>query len=168
MPPAKNYYKILQVDPSAEAEVIAAAYKRLSIKYHPDTNRSPDAHRRMQEINEAYDVLKDPARRRQYDLNRGRSTYRETYYEREEPERSYKSYPKGDSSDVQPANTPGQALSKLIVSLTFPVTYVLSIFILFRLFRPVNIIMILGVVILAGIIAYYASARVERSLRKRE
>ena len=168
MPPAKNYYKILQVDPSAEAEVIAAAYKRLSIKYHPDTNRSPDANRRMQEINEAFDVLKDPARRRQYDLNRRPSAHNETQYTHEEPAQYQDNYPEGDFSDLQPSGPLIQSLSKLIVSLTFPVTYILSIFVLFRLFRPGNIIMIAGVLIVAGIIAYYAAAQVERGLRKRK
>ncbi len=65
---ARDYYKMLQVDPEADADVIAAAYRRLSLKYHPDTNRAADATRRMQEINEAYEVLKDAARRARYDL----------------------------------------------------------------------------------------------------
>src|SRR5712691_12795002 len=63
----KNYYQILQVDPSAEPEIIAVAYKRLALKYHPDTNSSPDATPRMQAINKAYEVLKTPDIRAQYD-----------------------------------------------------------------------------------------------------
>ena len=66
----RDYYKVLQVDPEADPEVIAAAYRRLSLKYHPDTNRAADATRRMQEINEAYEVLKDPAKRARYDRDR--------------------------------------------------------------------------------------------------
>lgn len=62
-----NYYKILQVDPSAEQEVIEAAYKRLALKYHPDVNKLPDATRRMQEINEAYSVLGNITARKKYD-----------------------------------------------------------------------------------------------------
>ncbi|GEM_PF-6863011 len=68
--PNKDYYKILQVDPSAESEVIEAAYKRLALKYHPDHNKSPNANERMGEIIEAYQVLRDPARRAQYDSQR--------------------------------------------------------------------------------------------------
>jgi curved DNA-binding protein CbpA len=68
--PDKDYYKVLQVDPSAEPEVITAAFRKLSLKYHPDTNRAADAVARMQDINEAYDVLNDPARRAQYDRER--------------------------------------------------------------------------------------------------
>jgi len=62
-----NYYKILQVTEDAEPEVIEAAYKRLSLKYHPDRNYSPNADTRMKDINEAYSVLGDPIKRREYD-----------------------------------------------------------------------------------------------------
>ncbi len=65
--PDKNYYKILQIDPSAEPEVVQAAYRRLAQKYHPDTNVAPDAIRRMQELNEAYEVLSDPVKRAVFD-----------------------------------------------------------------------------------------------------
>jgi hypothetical protein len=65
-----DYYQILQVDPSADPEIIEAAYKRLVRKYHPDVNASPDATARMQEINEAYAVLNDPAQRAAYDYER--------------------------------------------------------------------------------------------------
>ncbi len=64
---AKNYYQLLQVDPSAEPEVIKAAYRRLADKYHPDKNKAPEAEERMAEINHAYTVLGDPARRAAYD-----------------------------------------------------------------------------------------------------
>ena len=59
----KDYYKILQVDPSAEPEVIDAAYKRLALKYHPDTNQSPDSRLRMQDLNRAYEILRNPKKR---------------------------------------------------------------------------------------------------------
>ncbi len=67
----EDYYKILQVDPSADPEVITAAYRRLAVKYHPDTNPSPDALPRMQRINEAYSVLSDMKQRAAYDRSRG-------------------------------------------------------------------------------------------------
>lgn len=62
-----NYYQVLQVAPNAEPEVIAGAYARLSKKYHPDLNPSPDAIERMKAINAAYAVLSDPVKRAQYD-----------------------------------------------------------------------------------------------------
>ncbi len=66
----KDYYAILQVDPRAEPEVVEAAYRRLSRKYHPDVSGDPGAAPRMRELNEAYQVLSDPARRRAYDRRR--------------------------------------------------------------------------------------------------
>jgi hypothetical protein len=62
----KDYYKILQVHTSAEPEVIKAAYDRLARKYHPDVNRGPTATTRMQDINEAFEVLSNPEKRQRY------------------------------------------------------------------------------------------------------
>lgn len=64
-----NPYKILQLDPQAEPEVIKAAYKRLAAKYHPDVNKDPNATERMQEINMAYEILSNPSLRARYDAN---------------------------------------------------------------------------------------------------
>lgn len=66
----RDYYAVLQVDPEADPEVIEVAYRRLARKWHPDTNADPGAGARMQELNEAYHVLGDPARRRAYDAKR--------------------------------------------------------------------------------------------------
>ena len=66
----QDLYKILQVDPSAEPEIIEAAYKRLVRKYHPDVNQAPDATMRMQELNDAYAVLGNPDARIEYDQAR--------------------------------------------------------------------------------------------------
>lgn len=70
----RNYYRILQIDPTAEQEVVQAAYRRLVQKYHPDVNGSADATARMQEINEAYEVLGDPDSRAEYDKFLARPT----------------------------------------------------------------------------------------------
>ncbi|MDR0248606.1 MAG: DnaJ domain-containing protein [Oscillospiraceae bacterium] len=66
MEPWEDYYKILQVDSEAEAEVIQSAYKRLSLKYHPDVNSSDEAQSIMRLINDAYAVLGDERKRRLY------------------------------------------------------------------------------------------------------
>ncbi len=60
----KDYYRILQVHPEASFEVIQAAYRRLARQRHPDSGGSDAA---MQELNEAYEVLSDPVKRREYD-----------------------------------------------------------------------------------------------------
>jgi curved DNA-binding protein CbpA len=64
---AHDLYEILQVSPRAEFEVIEAAFRRLALKYHPDRNPTSPSTERMQEINRAYAVLKDPLQRTQYD-----------------------------------------------------------------------------------------------------
>ncbi len=65
-----DWYEILQVSPRAEAEVVAAAYRRLSRKYHPDVDHSPAAQAHQAELNAAYEVLSDSARRAAYDRGR--------------------------------------------------------------------------------------------------
>jgi len=65
-----DHYQTLQVIRDADAEVIERAYKALSMKHHPDraaAEHRVESTRRMQRINEAYRVLKDPAARRRYD-----------------------------------------------------------------------------------------------------
>ena len=63
----RDFYEVLQVHPRAEAEVIRAAYRTLARKYHPD--HGGDAGR-MIALNDAWDVLGDPARRAAYDASR--------------------------------------------------------------------------------------------------
>jgi DnaJ-class molecular chaperone len=64
----KDYYKILQIDFSAEPEVVKGAYDKLVRKYHPDINKNPKASSQMYDINEAFEVLGDPLKRRQYHI----------------------------------------------------------------------------------------------------
>jgi curved DNA-binding protein CbpA len=66
MPDPIDPYKVLQVDPEAEDEVIQAAYRRLARKYHPDV-AGQDAADRMSAINAAWALIGDPAARRRYD-----------------------------------------------------------------------------------------------------
>ncbi len=65
----KTYYEILEVDKKASQEDIKSAYRRLAMLYHPDKNKLPEAEGLFKGISEAYSVLSDPGKRRQYDLN---------------------------------------------------------------------------------------------------
>ncbi len=65
-----NPYKVLQVDPEADQEVIQAAYRRLARKYHPDLSSGPEAAARMATLNRAWEILGDPARRAEHDRAR--------------------------------------------------------------------------------------------------
>jgi hypothetical protein len=67
MPDFEDYYEILQVHHLAEPEVIQKAYMALANKYHPDKNPSAAAAAKMRKINYAYDILKDPDKRKKYD-----------------------------------------------------------------------------------------------------
>jgi len=64
----KDYYKILGVPKTATAKEIKAAYRKLARKYHPDVNKGDaKSEARFKEINEANEVLSDPAKRQRYD-----------------------------------------------------------------------------------------------------
>jgi curved DNA-binding protein len=64
----KDYYKTLGVDRKASEEDIKRAYRKLALQYHPDKNPGDTkAEERFKEINEAYQVLSDPAKRARYD-----------------------------------------------------------------------------------------------------
>lgn len=69
----QDSYKILGLSPSATADLIKAAYRKKAAQYHPDKNQSADAATRFREVQEAYEVLSDPARRRAFDDYRQRS-----------------------------------------------------------------------------------------------
>ena len=68
--PSIDPYQVLQVLPTAEQEVLHAAFRALAMKYHPDRDSSARASRRMIELNQAYAMLREPALRTQYDKSR--------------------------------------------------------------------------------------------------
>jgi len=68
----RDYYEVLDISQNASTEEIRRAYHRLAFQCHPDRNhKSKKAHKKMQEINEAYAILSDPIKRKEYDLPRG-------------------------------------------------------------------------------------------------
>ena len=110
-----DLYEILQVHPSAEQEVIDVAFRRLARMYHPDVNNSPDATERMKALNLAYEILGDPAKRADYDRQRGnRAEYNRQRADQEQRERQARSnaertkdesdrqrWPSAESSDTK-------------------------------------------------------------------
>lgn len=63
----KDYYAIMGVDPQATPEEIKRTYRKLARKYHPDVSQEAQAEEKFKALGEAYEVLKDPAKRATYD-----------------------------------------------------------------------------------------------------
>jgi DnaJ-class molecular chaperone len=84
-----DYYNTLEVGDNATQAQIKEAYRRLAFQYHPDRNQDPGSSARMKSINEAYAVLSNPAKRRDYDVarrqfgSRAYTHFRNTYTDRD-------------------------------------------------------------------------------------
>lgn len=63
----RDYYEVLGVEKNADEKQIKSAFRRLAKEYHPDLNKSPDAPEKFKEVQEAYEVLSDPEKRKTYD-----------------------------------------------------------------------------------------------------
>lgn len=63
----KDYYKILEISSDADYDTIKDAYRKQALKWHPDKHPNMDVKSIMQDINEAYAILKDPQKRTRYD-----------------------------------------------------------------------------------------------------
>ena len=68
----KDYYATLGVEPTAGDAEIKTAYRRLARKYHPDVSKEAGAEDKFKAVNEAYEALRDPAKRKAYDQLRAR------------------------------------------------------------------------------------------------
>ena len=80
----RDYYEVLGVERTADENAIKKAYRKLAKQYHPDTNKgNPQAEEKFKEATEAYAVLSDPQKRKQYD---------QFGFETDNPDGSYQEY----------------------------------------------------------------------------
>lgn len=71
----KNYYEILNVNRKSSRDEIRTSFRKLAKKYHPDTNKTPEAESMFKDVNEAYDILTNDEKRRKYDRQVARYGY---------------------------------------------------------------------------------------------
>src|ERR1700689_2849489 len=63
----RDYYEILGLTRAADADEVKRAYRKLARKFHPDVSKEPNAEAKFKEVQEAYEVLRDPEKRAAYD-----------------------------------------------------------------------------------------------------
>lgn len=73
-------YEILGVKPKAQPTEVKRAYRKLARASHPDISTDPEAHDRMAQLNQAFEVLSDPVRRMEYDASLGYAKFSEPVY----------------------------------------------------------------------------------------
>lgn len=119
-----NYYELLEVRETASSEVISMAYKALARKYHPDLYKGDNnfATEMMKKINEAYDVLSNPEKRKQYDdylsylknfTNTNKKEQNENYYyEKKESQYSHENNRRNQESTNKDNSTTSEESNK--------------------------------------------------------
>ncbi|MES2776784.1 MAG: J domain-containing protein [Bacteroidota bacterium] len=94
-----DYYEILGVPKTADAETIKAAYRKLARKLHPDLNpNDKDANKKFQQVNEANEVLSDPEKRKKYDTY-GKDWEHAEEFEKAKQSRGQSQHSYGQSND---------------------------------------------------------------------
>jgi curved DNA-binding protein CbpA len=108
----KDYYAILGVNRSASEMEIKRAYRKLAVRYHPDKNPDPAAEQLFKEINEAYDVIGDPEKRRLYE-SRLANPFAEILQQEQQPRHRDPAYRKS-TANAPPQKSERQKILELM------------------------------------------------------
>lgn len=114
----KDYYKIMGVSPTATEQEIKTAYRKLARKYHPDLNKEADAESRFKEMGEAYEILRDSTKRKEYDhYLKNREFHEHVQHASESPHHSYSYY--GNSPEFNHAGFHGSEFDNDVLESLF-------------------------------------------------
>jgi len=89
---SKDYYEVLGISKNASEREIRKAYKKLALKYHPDRNKGKNTQKEFIEVSKAYEILKDPKKRKQYD----------TYGSEDDQQQEYDNEQQGEQGNENP------------------------------------------------------------------
>lgn len=123
-----NYYRVLGVATDADAEVIAAAYKALARKYHPDTGGSAASQERTRVLNEAYAILRDPEARTAYDGEIETTTYESGSGKPDLIEAVLEATPIVTTEEARPKGFVDRVLDVPFLLIGVPVLFILGMF----------------------------------------
>lgn len=98
-----DYYQVMGIAEDASADTIKKVYRKLARKYHPDVSQETDAEAKFKELGEAYEVLKDPDKRREYDDLRTHGTFDEGEFRPPPDWHSNADFGAGGYTEVDPA-----------------------------------------------------------------
>ncbi|MDD1728164.1 MAG: DnaJ domain-containing protein [Methanospirillum sp.] len=142
--PEENYYDILSVRPDASLQDITTSYRKLAKILHPDVCESPDADELFKVVNEAYQVLKDPKKREEYDATlvlaessqysryyQGTHRYRDPrtwYYTNQHQKRTTQAV------HEEPVQQPKSSFPRIVQVLLFYLTLFMAVIIIAELF----------------------------------
>ena len=99
-----DYYEVMGVAQDASGDDIKKAYRRLARKYHPDVSAAPDAEQKFKTVGEAYEVLKDPEKRQEYDKLKKYGAFEGDQFTPPRDWRSSAGFTEGGYTEVDPAH----------------------------------------------------------------
>lgn len=98
-----DYYEIMDLAKDASSDDIKKAYRRLARKYHPDVSKEEDAEEKFKQLGEAYEVLKDPDKRAEYDSLVAQGAFRDDQFQPPPGWQSNAGFGDGGYTDVDPS-----------------------------------------------------------------